>query len=150
MYIFTGYGLEGILPDGRVGEIRDRDVLPHFRREDYAGGIKSGVETIAGIIAADAGVALEGGSPGGKSANVPGNEIRTGLIVLVFFLFLLYWLFFRRRRSRRRGSGGYGLFPWIFLGGGSGARGFGGGFSSGGFGGFGGGAAGGGGAGGSW
>ena len=30
-HITTGYGLEGVLPDGKLGEIRDRFVLPSFR-----------------------------------------------------------------------------------------------------------------------
>src|SRR5439155_1414076 len=37
--ILVGYGLEGILPDGLVGEIEDREVVPAFR----AGRIDEGV-----------------------------------------------------------------------------------------------------------
>ncbi|MFQ6090802.1 MAG: TPM domain-containing protein [Candidatus Bipolaricaulia bacterium] len=152
LHIFTGYGLEGILPDGRIGEIRDEEIIPYFKLEDYAGGIKNGVETIAGIIAQDAGVELRERPAGGEPANPRGNDIRTALIVLLVIFFFLYWLFFRRRGQRRRGGGGW-LFPWVLWWGGSrarGSRGFGGGFSGGSFGGFGGGTAGGGGAGGSW
>ena len=149
MHIFTGYGLEGILPDGKVGEIRDRDIIPYFKLGDYAGGIRKGVETIAGIIAQDAGVELTGLSAGEEPPTTPSN-IRNAMIVLLFLFFLLYFLFFRPRRHRR----GW-LFPWIFWWGsgtgGFGSGGFGGGgFSGGGFGGFGGGASGGGGAGGGW
>ena len=36
MQILTGYGVEGALPDGKVGEIRDRLVVPAFRAGDYA------------------------------------------------------------------------------------------------------------------
>jgi len=147
MHIFTGYGLEGILPDGKVGEIRDKDIIPYFKLGDYAGGIKKGVEVIAQIIAKDAGVELTGLSGSGESANAPANNAKNALIVLFFLFFFLYWLFFGRRGSR------FGwLFPWIFLGG-MGSRGFGGsggGGFGGGFGGFGGGASGGGGAGGGW
>lgn len=152
MHIFTGYGLEGILPDGRVGEIRDH-VISYFKLGDYSGGIKEGVEEIAGIIAADAGVELTGLPEGEGPANAPTENMRNALIVLLFLFFFLYWLFFRRRGSRR---GWHFPWPWI-LWWGSGARGFGSGFGGGfsgggfgGFGGFGGGASGGGGAGGSW
>ena len=39
MRIEVGYGLEGVLPDGLAGEIRDEQFLPRFRDNDYAGGI---------------------------------------------------------------------------------------------------------------
>ncbi|MFQ6116891.1 MAG: TPM domain-containing protein [Candidatus Bipolaricaulia bacterium] len=152
MYILTGYGLEGILPDGKVGEIRD-EVREYFKLGDYSGGIKDGVEKIAGIIAQDAGVELSGLPAAGGAESSPAERLKNALIVLVFLFFLLYWLFFGRRGSRR----GW-LFPWIFWWG-AGPRGFGGfgsgsfgggGFSGGGFGGFGGGSSGGGGAGGGW
>ena len=32
----TGYGIEGALPDGQVGEIRDRMIVPKFRAGDYS------------------------------------------------------------------------------------------------------------------
>lgn len=50
MRIEVGYGLEGILPDGLAGEIRDQQFLPRFRDDDYAGGITDGVNRIADIV----------------------------------------------------------------------------------------------------
>jgi len=165
MHIFTGYGLEGILPDGKVGEIRDTEIFPRFRDGDYAGGIKRGVELLAGIIAQDAGVELVrlglgevGVSPEPEVS--PDRDFGKTLIVFLILFFLLYFLFRRRARARRGPSPS--PWPWIFwwgwglgrgrfgLGPGSSSFGFGGGFSRGGFGGFGGGMSGGGGAGGRW
>ena len=57
MRITTGYGLEGILPDGKVGEIRDRAILPYFRTGRYAEGIVRGAEALAAVILAEAGAA---------------------------------------------------------------------------------------------
>jgi len=51
MRIEVGYGLEGVLPDGLAGEIRDQQFLPRFRDDDYAGGITAGVNRIADIVA---------------------------------------------------------------------------------------------------
>lgn len=149
MHIFTGYGLEGLLPDGKVGEVRDKEILPYFRLEDYSGGIKRGVEAFARIIAEEAGVELTGLGPSGEPEEGPGASVKTALIVVVVIFVLLWWLFSRRRSSRRS------IFfpPWIFWSGGPTPRGgtrIGGGFGGRGFGGFGGGAAGGGGAGGRW
>ncbi len=50
MRIEVGYGLEGVLPDGLAGEIRDQQFLPRFRDDDYAGGITAGVGRIADIV----------------------------------------------------------------------------------------------------
>ncbi|MDH4065658.1 MAG: TPM domain-containing protein, partial [Acidobacteriota bacterium] len=50
MRIEVGYGLEGVLPDGLAGEIVRTNFIPHFRDNDYAGGIEEGVRRIAGIV----------------------------------------------------------------------------------------------------
>ena len=50
MRIEVGYGLEGVLPDGLAGEIRDQQFLPRFREDDYAGGLTAGVNRIADIV----------------------------------------------------------------------------------------------------
>lgn len=50
MRIEVGYGLEGVLPDGLAGEIRDAQFLPRFRDNDYAGGIRDGVGRLADIV----------------------------------------------------------------------------------------------------
>ncbi len=55
--IEVGYGLEGILPDGRVGDI-GRQMVPYLRQNDFDGAITMAVQQIAGVIAADAGVTL--------------------------------------------------------------------------------------------
>ncbi|MDP2389803.1 MAG: TPM domain-containing protein, partial [Acidobacteriota bacterium] len=48
--IEVGYGLEGVLPDGLAGEIRDEQFLPRFRDDDYSGGISAGDGRIADIV----------------------------------------------------------------------------------------------------
>ena len=40
--ILTGYGVEGILPDGLVGEIEDREILPAFHAGRLDDGIRRG------------------------------------------------------------------------------------------------------------
>lgn len=150
--IEVGYGLEGILPDGKVGDI-GREMVPNLRANDFDGAVSLAVDEIAQVIAADAKVTLTDDEP--APAPVPArHQVNMGklillIIVLVFFggFHLLRFLF------------GFGLFggfrggPWIG-GGGLGGGGFGGGgggdSGGGGFGGFGGGGFGGGGAGGDW
>ena len=55
--IEVGYGLEGILNDAKVGDI-GRAMVPSLSQGDYNTGITLGVQQIARVIAADAGVTL--------------------------------------------------------------------------------------------
>ena len=50
MRIEVGYGLEPVITDGRAGRIRDDDVIPLFKNNDYEGGIKAGVASIEKYI----------------------------------------------------------------------------------------------------
>ncbi|MGC2160455.1 MAG: TPM domain-containing protein [Silvibacterium sp.] len=148
-FISTGYGLEGILPDGKVGEI-GRAMVPMLRSNDFDGAMTLAVGQISQIIAADAGVKL---APlAGQTAMPQQQQVQIGLGQMIFFgvIVLLVILFL----ARFGGSGLIGFLLGMFFGGGfggGGGGGFGGGGGGGdGFGGFGGGSTGGGGAGGSW
>ena len=55
--IDVGYGLEGILPDGKVGDI-GREMVPYLRAGDYDGAVTLAVGEVAQVIAADANVTL--------------------------------------------------------------------------------------------
>ncbi len=60
--IEVGYGLEGILNDAKVGDI-GRMMVPSLSQVDYNTAITLGVQQIARIIAADAGVTLNLNQP---------------------------------------------------------------------------------------
>ncbi|HEY7727510.1 MAG TPA: TPM domain-containing protein, partial [Candidatus Eisenbacteria bacterium] len=150
--IEVGYGLEGLLPDGRCGSIIRGVMGPDLAADRFGPGLLRGADAIAGIIARDRGVALAGG----RGATQPAEPARGGhpllpLAILFVVLLLLSWLMRRASggwgdwRGRRRWSGpfGGGFGSWGGFGGSFGGHG--GGFG-GGFGGFGGGRSGGGGA----
>ena len=146
MRIETGYGVEGILPDGLVGEIRDKYMIPYLKQNKFDEGILNGTMAVALTIAKGSGVDLTGQS----SSSRPRAKGRSGLSFLPILFVILFFVFGRRRRG-----GSWLLFlPLLMGGGGYGGRyrggGFGGSFGgfSGGFSGFGGGLSGGGGAGG--
>lgn len=139
--IETGYGVEGILPDGLVGEIRDRYMIPYFKKDDFGEGLLMGTAAVAQVIAKNAGIALDGKVPVKK---IKKKKSALGILPVIIILILIMGF------SRRRGGFWFILLP-LLLGGGRGyGSGSGGGFGgfSGGFGGFGGGMSGGGGAGG--
>lgn len=141
MRIEVGYGLEGIIPDGLAGRIRDQYMLPYFKKGQFGTGLENGLVAAAQVIAKDAGVRLTGA----PQARAAGGKTKAGFGGLGFFV-LLALFFLIGRRGRR------GILPWIILGGlmGGGGRSSGGGGGFGGFGGFGGGMSGGGGASGGW
>jgi uncharacterized protein len=148
MRIETGYGVEGILPDGLVGEIRDRYMIPYLKEDKYGEALLNGTLAVAAVIADHAGVKLTGQMP----ARAPIKK-RSGIGFLPLLLLIIFLMF-----SFRRGRGFWIFFlPFLFGGGGGYRGGFGGGSFGGsfggfggGFGGFGGGMSGGGGAGGSF
>jgi uncharacterized protein len=159
----VGYGLEAILPDGKVGGF-GREMVPLLRQNDYGGAVTLLTERIGAVIAADRGVTLDTLS----GATAPRAEpdislllrpnILGRLLILIIFLFFpilgfILRVLFGGGIGRRRGrglTGGSGYSGGSWGGGGFGGGGDGGGGGGGGFGGFGGGSFGGGGASGSW
>ena len=148
-WIEIGYGLEGILPDGKVGDI-GRAMVPYLRTSDYDAAVLTGVEQIAQVISGyAAGLANTQDSEQADQAAVRRRHAISPIGLLLRILFVLLILGFLGSR------GLFGLFLGMMLGGGFGGGLGGGGWGSGGggdsgFGGFGGGESGGGGAGGSW
>ncbi|MGB6691734.1 MAG: TPM domain-containing protein [Terracidiphilus sp.] len=147
--IDVGYGLEGILPDGKLGDI-GREMVPLLRANNFDGAVTLAVDDIAQVIAADAGVTLNNERMAPRPRAVHHGSI--GPIVFIIFLLIFFaggpllrlLLGYSVLTSGWRGGGfGGGL-------GGGGFGGGGGGGGGGGFGGFGGGDFGGGGAGGDW
>jgi uncharacterized protein len=141
IFIATGRGAEGFLPDARVGRIRDA-IGPWLAREEYGAGLAHGVDLIAQAFAQEFGVTLTGTPP--PSAGEPGAVPRVPAVFKLLLILILLLLFTRRRRSflpfMLGGFGGGRGGGW----GGGGGGGFGGGFGGfGGGGGFSGGGAGG-------
>lgn len=147
VFVATGYGLEGVLPDAVVNSaVVDNEMIPYFEQNQYYAGLASGTKVMMDIARGEytADEYRQSVSQGG------------GSIVFVIFLVLFFITLFGRNRRNRFYSPGKSLPFWLALGmmsgGGRGGGGSFGNFSSGGggFGGFGGGSFGGGGAGGSW
>jgi uncharacterized protein len=152
--IDVGYGMEPIIPDITAKRIVENEMIPHFKNDDYYGGLNAATDVVialaAGQFSADE---YNKRSSGGSGA---------GFLVPIIAMIIIFAMINRRRKgsysagksslpfwtalwlasSMGRGhSGSWGNFN-------SGSGGFGGG--GGGFGGFGGGGFGGGGASGSW
>ncbi len=150
MRIEVGYGLEGTLPDGLVGEVRDRYIVPFFKAGKIEEGILAGTLALLTTQAKNEGLdfspSLDKPVPAPPSPQTS-NTDWGGLIFIIIMVLIVI--------SSRGGRSG-GFWPLLILSsllGGGGRyddRGGFGGFGGGGFGGFGGGMSGGGGASGSW
>ncbi len=53
MHIFTGYGLEGILPDVALKRIIRDDITPQFKRGNYFSGLQAGLSAIQARLTAN-------------------------------------------------------------------------------------------------
>ncbi len=153
--IEVGRRLEPIMTDILSAAIIDTAMLPRFRRGDFSGGIRAGVQDIKNVLLGDAEAVKER-----AKSRAPEDDPMAFITLLLFVAIVLFmiWLSSRaerqmadmvhpdgRRRSKRRRPGGIVIIP-----GGSGD--WGGGWSGGGGGGWsgGGGGFGGGGSSGSW
>jgi uncharacterized protein len=155
--IEVGYGLEGILPDGKTGDI-GRDMVPDLKASDYDGAVTLAVGEVAQVIADDAKITLNQDQPVPPSSQPVDQGSSVGKLILLILVLILFGggSLFRILFGASLFFGGWGRGGWRggpgMGGGGFGGGGFGGGGGGAGFGGFGGGGGGfgGGGAGGSW
>lgn len=155
VFIATGYGMEGAVPDALAKRIVESLILPNFRTEAYYTGLDEATNMI---------FKLASGEYTAEDVQSEGNS-GGAIFMLLFFVFIFVILPLLRNRNDNNNhmggkGGGVGMWTTIMLAsmlggggrgssGGFGGGGFGGG-GGGGFGGFGGGGFGGGGAGGSW
>ena len=139
IFVATGYGVEGFLPDGRVGAILDQYVVPPLKARDFDTAVLNASNALVAACAEEYGVTIGGVEP---VALPPAFAFKGFSPRLLFLLFLVVFILLRVFNFRGRGRGRCG---GVWYGGGFGGGGFGGG--GGGFGGFGGGGFGGGGAG---
>ena len=151
VFIATGYGLEGVVPDAIAKRIVDNEMLPSFRSGNFYDGIDKAVNTLMDLTRGE--YSAEEYAQQTKGVN-PGM-----IIYLLFFGVIVLFSIIGKARRARQYSVGHNMTFWMALMMMSGSRNshrgsFGnfssGGGSFGGFGGFGGGSFGGGGAGGSW
>lgn len=135
----VGYGLEGILPDGKVGTI-GREMVPYLRQGNYDAAITLGVQNVSQVIAQDAGVTLHT-----QVQNYVPERQPQPFHAIRDILFAIFAIFVFISLIRSGPSGWAGFLLGTILG-----NMMGGGGRDDGFGGFGGGSSGGGGASGSW
>ncbi|MGQ9619445.1 MAG: TPM domain-containing protein [Bacteroidales bacterium] len=158
VFIATGYGLEGVIPDLVCADIIDNEMIPAFRQNDYYSGLGRATDVLMALASGEF-------SADEYKKKSKGNPEIVPSVILIIVIVIIFLILNSGRSNHTSVSGRKSSLPlWILLGmmssggrshrgswgGFSGGFGSGGGFSGGGFGSFGGGSFGGGGAGGSW
>lgn len=107
----VGYGLEAILPDGKVGGF-GREMVPYLKRSDYNSAVSLLAGRIAQVIAADQNVELSPGLvPKARGAGIDFGEgigwriIGIAVLVAAFFIGIVI---------KQVGSPGTGIVGFIF------------------------------------
>ena len=125
--IESGRGVQGVLTDAQSKRILQDVIAPHFRQNDYYGGLAAGISAITGLLDQE-----KFAAPDRKAAQA--SEAGSWLPFLIFGIFILLTIL-RSRRSQRLSRDGWGRSSGVILGGGHGGfdgGGGGGGFSGGG------------------
>lgn len=112
--IEAGRGVQGTLTDAQSKRILQDVIAPHFRQNDFYGGLAAGVAAITALLD-------EEKLPGPKKKPAPADAGMDWGSVLMFVLFIVLsiWLNSRRGRHRPFSSNGWGRGPGIILGGGA-------------------------------
>lgn len=147
LYIGTGYGVEGALPDITAKHIIDDVIVPNFKGDDYYRGIEEGTDAIM--------QAVKGEYKAPEGYNSRKNKGGIGRIIFIIIIIVIFLAISGGKGGggsfmSRRGFAAWTIASMLSGGGRGGGWNGGGGSSGGGFGGFGGGSFGGGGASGSW
>lgn len=88
MYILTGYGLEGTIPDAAAKRIISDDITPRFKQGDYAGGITAGINRIEERLTTDPAILKQADANRvNTNANANAQSNQEGGIPLIFLGF---------------------------------------------------------------
>lgn len=145
VFIAVGYGLEGAIPDAYAKRIIENELIPHFRDNDYFGGVEAACDVLMKLASGEI------SEPREDDEEDAALYAFIAFFVVILVILVLVAVFNEGNNSGGGGSGGRRtIYTGPVITTGRNYGGFGGGGFGGGFGGFGGGSFGGGGAGGSW
>lgn len=125
--IEVGYGLEGILTDGKTGRIQDNYIIPYLSQNNFNDGIKNGFNAVLQEAESEYGIMIDGAQEGnivGTSTTAKTvNSLIPHVILFIFFILLMFFsarhgFFFIGGIGPGRGGFGGGSFGGGSFGGG--------------------------------
>jgi uncharacterized protein len=103
--IEAGRGVQGSLTDAQSKRILEDVIAPHFRQNDFYGGLAAGVSAIAGLLDKE-------GLPAAQRPAAPPQDDDGGWMTLVVVLVFLAVFFLVLMKSRRRARNNLNSNDW--------------------------------------
>ncbi|MEN6671230.1 TPM domain-containing protein [Psychrobacter sp. B38] len=103
MYVLTGYGLEGVLPDAAVNRIIREDITPLFKQNNYGAGIIAGVDALKTRLTADPEVLARADAQAEERSTEQGSDELPAPIFL-FVMSMIFGSFITKILGRVFGS----------------------------------------------
>ena len=128
--IEVGYGLEGVLPDGKTGRIQDENLMPYFKNGQYDAGIINTYNALLKEVSQEYDIPYQPASGGQKPLAQEEDEMSWPAIIFILIILYIIYRKTRGRGSSGRGPGGSGGGGYFGGGGYYGGGGFGGGGGS--------------------
>ena len=110
--IEVGYGLEGVLTDGKTGRIQDEYIIPYLKQDNWNDGIKNGYSAILNIIADEYNVSV-GAEDAVATESTDADFLETGEIIVIPFI--SYFVGNRVRSLKRKKKRNYAMVPIIYM-----------------------------------
>lgn len=98
----TGYALEGNFPDTYCKRLQEEFMLPHFKENDYAGGIKAAVDVIIPLLQQD--YKENQATTSGTKAKKKGGGSGTGWFILAAIAAAIGLFTMLRKRGKPAGN----------------------------------------------
>ncbi|WP_432481890.1 TPM domain-containing protein [Moraxella sp. ZY200743] len=115
LYILTGYGLEGVLPDAVIKRMIRDDVTPYFKMGQYAQGLSVVIDGISERLRADPETIKRADEALGSASDSYGDESISLMALLIFGMW--FGLFLTSILGRFLGAtltaGGIGFFGFM-------------------------------------
>ncbi|MEG2351443.1 MAG: TPM domain-containing protein [Bacilli bacterium] len=100
----VGYGLEGILPDGKTGRIQDEYIIPYLKEDKWDEGVLKGYKAFYNEVALSSG--FDSSVNPVEFEEVESNDIGTSIfscyIGLAFILAILFFKIFKIKTKKQR------------------------------------------------
>ena len=103
IYILTGYGLEGVMPDAAVSRIIREDITPAFKQNNYAAGLSAGINRLESRLTADPEVLARADEQAAARAEEQSSEESPSSIAL-FIMAMIFGTFITSIFGRIFGS----------------------------------------------
>jgi uncharacterized protein len=116
--IATGYGAGGNMTDAMSGIIIRENIIPHFKQNDYGGGIEAGADAIIKQMSLSSDQAQANTTKAAEaqqSRRHSGGGALPGIFWAMIIAFVVLSLFRRAGGRRYRARHSSGISPWVVL-----------------------------------